>query len=340
MEGLLGSKLLLGNAEVPSSSLQAGVVAVYFSAHWCGPCQAYTPQLKKVYERARAKGKAFEVVFVSSDRDDASFKEYFGSMPWHAVPYADRARQQVLNTAFQVRGIPSLVLLDGATGSLLDANARGKVMQPDFLASLPRAADLAAAALPQPEGPVALVVRHRRQDMHLSTRLNVSLARGGPATFDKKCLCEYIFTRADDNLQLKFMTFDTLRLDTCVESASGVRHTQWKSWSGAEAGVTCSFSNFHGHATFLTARDCTSVQLLMISNIFSVWLPFLELEGLSDPAASDCLAPAGVLGEFVVVVVFNLLLELQLQSAVGHLDCAAIIFVLILIYHVHRAIDA
>jgi len=166
MEGLLGPKLMHGNSEVETSSLQGGFVAIYFSAHWCPPCKAYTPELKKVYEKAKKKGRAFDVVFVSSDRDQASFNEYFGSMPWHAVPYSDRMRQQVLSTAFNVRGIPSLVLLDGA-GKVIDANARSKAVQADFLASLPRLEDLAAAALPLPEGPVPLLVRYRGQEIEI-----------------------------------------------------------------------------------------------------------------------------------------------------------------------------
>lgn len=36
------------------------------------------------------KAKGLEVVFVSSDRDEASFKEYFGEMPWLALDFSDR----------------------------------------------------------------------------------------------------------------------------------------------------------------------------------------------------------------------------------------------------------
>jgi hypothetical protein len=28
-----------------------------------------------------------EIVFVSGDRDANSFQQYFGSMPWQAIPY-------------------------------------------------------------------------------------------------------------------------------------------------------------------------------------------------------------------------------------------------------------
>jgi len=49
---------------------------------------------------------------VSSDRDEASFKEYFAEQPWLALDFADRAAKEKLSAAFGVSGIPSLVILD------------------------------------------------------------------------------------------------------------------------------------------------------------------------------------------------------------------------------------
>ena len=54
---------------------KAAVVGIYFSAHWCPPCRGFTPELAKIYAQCKAEGKSFEVVFVSSDRDEASFAE-------------------------------------------------------------------------------------------------------------------------------------------------------------------------------------------------------------------------------------------------------------------------
>ena len=45
----------------------------------------------------QAGGKAVEVVFVSADRDEAEFKDYYGSMPWLALPLEDKARNSELN---------------------------------------------------------------------------------------------------------------------------------------------------------------------------------------------------------------------------------------------------
>lgn len=86
-------------------------LALYFSAHWCPPCRGFTPQLAKWYSQD-LKAKGLEVVFVSSDRDEASFKEYFGEMPWLALDFSDRKLKEQLSSAFKVQGIPSLVILD------------------------------------------------------------------------------------------------------------------------------------------------------------------------------------------------------------------------------------
>ena len=54
--------------------------------------RAFTPELAKWYNSFKKtdKGEQFEVVFVSSDKDEDSYKEYFKDMPWLALPYNER----------------------------------------------------------------------------------------------------------------------------------------------------------------------------------------------------------------------------------------------------------
>ena len=66
---------------------------VYFSAHWCPPCRAFTPHLAKKYEVWKKAGHPFEVIFVSSDRDQSSFDDYFKEMPWLTIPYDDEEKR-------------------------------------------------------------------------------------------------------------------------------------------------------------------------------------------------------------------------------------------------------
>merc|ERR1739848_16271 len=67
----------------------------------------------------------FEFVFVSSDRDDPSFDEYFAEMSWLALPYSNRKGKAALSDIFGVRGIPSLVTLDSDLKSVINKSARG-----------------------------------------------------------------------------------------------------------------------------------------------------------------------------------------------------------------------
>jgi len=112
---LLGETLLSKEGSVSTKDALAGkkAIALYFSAHWCPPCRGFTPQLAQGYS-AHLKAKGLEVVFVSSDRDEESFKEYFGEMPWLALPYEARDLKNSLSKKYKVRGIPSLVVIDGA----------------------------------------------------------------------------------------------------------------------------------------------------------------------------------------------------------------------------------
>ena len=94
------------------------LVGIYFSAHWCGPCRAFTPKLVEFAEKLKAEGVNFPIVFASSDQDAKGFEEYFATMPWLAFPFGD-ARIKALNQKYAVSGIPWLVVLDARTGELV-----------------------------------------------------------------------------------------------------------------------------------------------------------------------------------------------------------------------------
>ncbi|XP_076184094.1 nucleoredoxin [Ptiloglossa arizonensis] len=85
---------------------------VYFSAHWCPPCKAFTPQLVDTYQRIRERGHHFEVIFVSSDRSEESYNVYIESMPWLRIPFSQEERRRKLARALDVQAIPTLVILD------------------------------------------------------------------------------------------------------------------------------------------------------------------------------------------------------------------------------------
>ena len=83
--------------EIPVAELggEGKVVGVYFSGHWCPPCKQFTPLLSEWYERFKEgpNGDKLEIIFVSSDKNEMDFVKYFMTMPWTALPYAERERK-------------------------------------------------------------------------------------------------------------------------------------------------------------------------------------------------------------------------------------------------------
>ena len=131
MEALFGDTLQKGKETVATGSALGGKTAVglYFSAHWCGPCRGFTPKLAEIYKDLVAAGKSLEIVFVSSDRDEKAFDDYFAEMPWLALPYAERKLKATLSKKYKVRGIPTFVIVDGETGELITTDGRSAVME-------------------------------------------------------------------------------------------------------------------------------------------------------------------------------------------------------------------
>jgi len=130
MEKIVGEVLLTKDGEKPTSEVLAGktAVGIYFSAHWCPPCKGFTPVLAKAYTD-HLKAKGLEIIFASSDRDAEQFNEYYGEMPWVALPYSHSVTKNKLSKKFKVGGIPTFVVLDGATGELITKDGRAKIAE-------------------------------------------------------------------------------------------------------------------------------------------------------------------------------------------------------------------
>ena len=124
----LGDSFLKGAETITAASLAGKTIGLYFSAHWCGPCRAFTPQLAAVYNKLQAAGTDFEIIFVSSDQDEASFDQYRATMPWAALPFDRRDEKKALSDRFEVEGIPTLVILENLeTGKVINPAGRAAV---------------------------------------------------------------------------------------------------------------------------------------------------------------------------------------------------------------------
>ena len=145
------------------------VILIYFSAHWCPPCRAFTPMLKDFYEVRRPlqsiamttktnkasiyisggrrgrrwnylcvqwqvttrhgqlyEGKCMIVLFESQWIINVvpTKKESHGD--WLAMPHGSEVGQE-LKKKFGVTGIPCLVVLKGADGTLITKEGRNAV---------------------------------------------------------------------------------------------------------------------------------------------------------------------------------------------------------------------
>jgi nucleoredoxin len=94
----------------------------YYSASWCGPCHAFTPQLVQFHRRMRARKADFEVVLVPSDRSQEDEVAYMKEMrmPWPGVAYDQRGASGIPNSTWGY--IPAMVLVDADGNRLLEVN--------------------------------------------------------------------------------------------------------------------------------------------------------------------------------------------------------------------------
>lgn len=101
------------------------LIAFYFSAHWCGPCRKFTPQLVEYYNRVAPQHPEFEIILFSFDKSATAMEAYMRetNMPWPAIDYQKLPEKEVLKKNAGT-GIPSLVLVD-QTGKLISSSYAG-----------------------------------------------------------------------------------------------------------------------------------------------------------------------------------------------------------------------
>lgn len=125
-EVLAGNLLKLeGGALKPfeMTAFPAKYYVFYYTASWCPPCRKFTPELVGFYEKH--KNANFELVLITSDRDEAAMEAYAvdKKMPW---PMLKLQSAQTFKQNFQhgIRGIPSLIVCDLKGKNLGDFRGR------------------------------------------------------------------------------------------------------------------------------------------------------------------------------------------------------------------------
>lgn len=112
------------NSEIKSPG--PTVLMFYFSAHWCPPCRKLTPLLVEFYQELRNENidsSEFDVVFISSDRSQEQFDDYYEEMPWAHLKLDDSDEKMRLSRLFSIATLPSLIAVN-SSGAKIDVNSR------------------------------------------------------------------------------------------------------------------------------------------------------------------------------------------------------------------------
>ncbi len=102
----------------------------FFLCFRCHLCPDFTPVLIEFYKK-HAKEKNFEIIFLSFDNDEESFKEYYQDMPWLTLDYDQEDKRDELKDKFNVHGFPTFILLDGESGQIICQNAKIQIQTKD-----------------------------------------------------------------------------------------------------------------------------------------------------------------------------------------------------------------
>ncbi len=137
IEHVLSHKLVAvdGGAIRPRDDARlAGVkfYGLYYSASWCAPCRAFTPELIDAYNKIHAIYPEFEIVLVNCDHSAGDMAAYMRDdhMPWPALAWTALHETPAI-THYAGSGIPCLVLIDAEGKVLSDSFRWGTYVGPD-----------------------------------------------------------------------------------------------------------------------------------------------------------------------------------------------------------------
>ncbi len=120
---------------VPLDRYNGKLVALYYTASWCGPCRQFSPHLVALHSQVQAAGSGaepFDVLMVSWDEDAQARQAYAArhGMRWAACSgeVADE-----LTLRYDVKSIPAIVVVevseDGSQARLVSSNGRVDLAQ-------------------------------------------------------------------------------------------------------------------------------------------------------------------------------------------------------------------
>ena len=99
------------------------IIGLYFSASWCPPCRKFTPILSTFYEDMVDYYDDIEIIYISSDKNQNEFNEYWENMLFPALSYIDREKKEELTKLYEVKQIPALIFINN-NGELITKDGK------------------------------------------------------------------------------------------------------------------------------------------------------------------------------------------------------------------------
>jgi thiol-disulfide isomerase/thioredoxin len=158
----------------PGARPEPEIYLVYFGAHWCRPCRAFSPDLVATYKRLQELSPGhFELVFVSADRN-ASDQELYArevGMPWPILKFSEVGSADAIER-WAGPAIPDLIAINRSGDVIFNSFRGSEYLGPQSV--LEQFEPLLAAM--DERSPECRRARHR-----LSVLQYVLSARGKPA---------------------------------------------------------------------------------------------------------------------------------------------------------------
>lgn len=116
---------------VPDQALRGKIVGLYFGAHFCQACRKTTPLLAEKYKSIIGDQNIFEIIYIPFDcSEEIALEYYLSEMPWKMLSYSEQEKITILPHLYNIKGMPSLVLLD--ENGLISTDGLSSIMNRSF----------------------------------------------------------------------------------------------------------------------------------------------------------------------------------------------------------------
>jgi thiol-disulfide isomerase/thioredoxin len=135
----------LEGEQIDSAQLAGKVVLFDFWATWCAPCRQSVPTLRRLHRRAAKKGDPFVIVGVPGDDGFSPVRHYVEQehIEW---PQIWDESHVLAGRLFQVRGLPTYVLVDHEGMILFRASGWNRGIATELRRQVAKAVDAARRA--------------------------------------------------------------------------------------------------------------------------------------------------------------------------------------------------